>query len=38
MAHSRLALPRQLLRVLKTIVGLHYGAVDEVRLAIGYRQ
>lgn len=37
MAHSRSALPRQLLRVLKTVVGLHYGAVDEVRVAIGYR-
>lgn len=36
MERSRLAVLRQLLSVLKTVVSLHYGAVPEVRRAIGY--
>ncbi len=36
MERSRFAIPRQLLSVLKTVVALHYGALDDVRRAIGY--
>ena len=36
MERSRLAGFRQLLRVLKTVVALHYGALPEVRRAIHY--
>lgn len=33
---SEVAILRQLVRVLKTVVGLHYGAVPAVRRTIGY--
>lgn len=33
---SGVAILRQLVRVLKTVVGLHYGAVPSVRRTIGY--
>jgi len=33
---SEVAILRQLVRVLKTVVGLHYGAVPSVRRSIGY--
>jgi hypothetical protein len=36
MEHSDIALLRNMLRILKTVVGLHYGALPEVRRAIGY--
>ena len=36
MERSRLAPVRQLLRVLKTVVALHYGALPEVRRVIRY--
>ena len=36
MARSRVTPLRQLLRLLKTVVALHYGALPEVRRAIGY--
>ena len=34
--HSNVTVLRQLASVLKTVVALHYGAVAEVRQAIGY--
>ena len=36
MARSRVTALRQLLRMLKTVVALHYGALPEVRRALGY--
>jgi hypothetical protein len=36
MDRSNITILRQLMRVLKTVVGLHYGAVPGVRRAIGY--
>lgn len=36
MARSRVPELRQLVTVLKTVASLHYGAVPEVRRAIGY--
>jgi hypothetical protein len=36
MERSRLPELRQLVRVLKTVVSLHYGALPQVRQAIGY--
>ena len=36
MDRSNVTILRQLMRVLKTVVGLHYGAVPAVRRAIGY--
>jgi len=33
---SNWALSRQLIRILKTVVGLHYGALPSVRQTIGY--
>ena len=36
MERSNVVAVRQLFRVLKTVVALHYGAVPEVRLAIRY--
>ncbi len=36
MERSRFVVPRQLVRVLKTVVALHYGASLAVRRAIGY--
>jgi hypothetical protein len=36
MEGSRSPVLRQLIRVLKTVIGLHYGALPEVRQAIRY--
>jgi hypothetical protein len=36
MERSKVVVLRQLIRVLKTVVALHYGAVPEVRQAIRY--
>jgi hypothetical protein len=36
MERSRLPELRQLVRVLKTVVSLHFGALPQVRQAIGY--
>jgi hypothetical protein len=36
MERSRLPELRQLVRVLKTVVSLHYGALPQIRQAIGY--
>lgn len=38
MERSRLPELRQLVRVLKTVVSLHYGALPQIRQAIGYHQ
>lgn len=36
MERSRLVILRQLVRILKTVAALHYGAHPEVRKAVGY--
>jgi len=38
MERSRVPELRQLMTVLKTVASLHYGALPEVRLAIGYHR
>ncbi|HZQ49812.1 MAG TPA: hypothetical protein VFB69_05855 [Candidatus Dormibacteraeota bacterium] len=37
MERSRIAILRQLVRILKTVAALHYGAHPDVRKALGYR-